>query len=433
MGTKSLIMVMVFNFVFMTMGYNLSRMSTSAYRKYISYYDIEQAQCVTASAANIAVSKVYTDGTTDSHETDFTGGHFSITQTAFEDTLIKLVVDAEYQGIAGRSEVYLARPSFSTYAMFSIRENGIYWITGDTCRGPLHTEDYLYISGEPVFEGYVTTYKGKKLLGTCNPHFIGGYEQGFSQGMPSGLDDAINFGNNGGKKYSANNVWFDFYPDGQVAVREAAGSTPPAMSSATVYHDIDELTANGVVLVQGKEAHVKGNLNGKVTIGCVGTGSKIWIDSSITYQKPPKIWDAVQGKEVTNPECDDMLGLLCDNDITVKLNAEDNYNAPKGVTIHASMMSKNAGSGFGAENYDSRVVGGKLTVVGGIQQYDRKAVGKFSGGAIIHGFQKNYNYDERLKFEAPKGYPLLTKFRVRNWYEQSFIPKKVWEDTTYNY
>lgn len=58
-------------------------------------------------------------------------------------------------------QVELVRRTFAQYGMITnndITDNGspIYWTTGETFYGPLHTNQTLYISGSPVFYGPVT-------------------------------------------------------------------------------------------------------------------------------------------------------------------------------------------------------------------------------------------------------------------------------------
>ena len=60
MGRTSLMMVICFNIVFMTMGFNLSQHASDMYAKYTSYYLTEQAQLAAESAANIAIGGIYT-------------------------------------------------------------------------------------------------------------------------------------------------------------------------------------------------------------------------------------------------------------------------------------------------------------------------------------------------------------------------------------
>jgi hypothetical protein len=115
-----------------------------------------------------------------------------------------------------------------------------------------------------------------------------------------------------------------------------------------------------------------------------------------------------------------MLGIVATNDIQIsqyKEHASAN-GALNNVTIDASLFSQ-IGS-FGAENYDGRANGGTLTVVGGIQQKTRAAVGT-SGTSGQTGFKKDYDWDNNLQSMQPKGYP-KTPFVVQSWVDNTSIP-----------
>jgi len=58
-----------------------------------------------------------------------------------------------------------------------------------------------------------------------------------------------------------------------------------------------------------------------------------------------------------------------------------------------------------------------LNLRGGVQEYQRGAVGMFSGGTITHGFQKNFRYDQRLMVDLPPFYPTTGSYEILSWYE----------------
>ena len=43
----------------------------------------------------------------------------------------------------------------------------------------------------------------------------------------------------------------------------------------------------------------------------------------------------------------------------------------------------------------------KLRVEGAIAQKFRVPVGQFSGSTLLHGYPKNYEYDDRLRYRSP--------------------------------
>ncbi len=109
-----------------------------------------------------------------------------------------------------------------------------------------------------------------------------------------------------------------------------------------------------------------------------------------------------------------MLGICCDNNVIVSDNA-NNDNPATGVTIQASLLCRSGG--LTAENYSTRPFSGTLTLLGGVQQYQRGPVGTSSGPSIVSGFQKNYRYDNRLMIGSPPLYPTTGTYEVLSWYE----------------
>jgi hypothetical protein len=465
MGRTSILLVIAFNITFLMMGSRLSSISSSAYDKYLSYIDIEQAAFATESFANIAISQARMDTAAvvdPTQQISFKNGIYTIAKNAFGTNQFRLTITGESAtGVKDTTWITVGMASFSVYAMYSQSEeiNGtpIYWITGDTCRGPLHTQDFLYVSGRPVFTGMVTTVKGvKKKNSSDDPQFPGGYKEGagVSLILPSELKDVATLGRAATTStgiltdYRGVDTYVQFLRTGQIVVRAAdIGTNPstvwgytssttgtvsnggPAVPKYQVFNSVADLTSTQVFLVEGATLHVKGKLDGRITLGAIdgkktsgtayATGSsKVFIDSSIVCKDEPP------SNQHPDNVSDDMLGIIADNDIHISEGAEDNVSGPEGITIHASILSRTGG--FGAEKYDTRDVGGTLHLIGGIQQKARDPVGTFSNGVINHGFQKDYDYDTRLVTQSPAGYPPVTNYLVQNYIDYTKIPDSFW-------
>jgi hypothetical protein len=346
--------------------------------------------------------------------------------------------------------------SFAQYVFYSVNEQSINWMDNEVCRGRLHTQDYLYVSGHPLFKGKVTTKKGIK-----NVSGSGTYEQGNSYAdisIPTDLAALKSYGvaAAGGKFYNGLDVYVEFLASGQVTVRTAPANTgilttggtkagdvwAYSTSSSTImttakyggaqaqkcstYANVAALTSSGVLLVQNGELHVKGVLNGQITLGCIdslksngtNTGlSSVWLDGSITYNQLPPC------SQFPTRTSDDMLGIVATNNIMIS--QYNNHASASGelnnVTLDASLFSQTGG--FGAENYNSRPNDGTLHIVGGIQQNTRSAVGTGSGTT---GFTKDYDWDDNLVRMQPKGYP-KTPFVVQSWVDNTSIPSRFWD------
>jgi hypothetical protein len=188
-----------------------------------------------------------------------------------------------------------------------------------------------------------------------------------------------------------------------------------------VYNTISDLTSSGVLLLNGSsptsngDLHVKGVLDGQITLGNIGKGD-VYIDSSLTYHTPAP---TALNPTLVTPQ--DLLGIVANNNIWITDNANNN-NASNGVEVDASMYCLNGG--FGAQNYNGRGYDGVLKVVGGIQEKARNAVGQ--PGPPILGFLKDYEYNLNLQYVTPKGYP-TTNFAIKNWVDSTLISNSFWQ------
>lgn len=486
MGRTSILMIIVFNMTFMFMGYRLSTASAKAYEKYCGYIDVEQAGLALESAANVAISNALLTPSPAGDTTLCTNDAFGkarftiyrrlkynavgdrdgdslLIRGAYPLTNSINLLTGKVDSIICNTSVRVKGNAFAQYVFYSMNEQSINWMDGEICRGRLHTQDYLYIMGHPEFVGKVTTKKGVKIL-SGSPTYDNG-ESYADISIPTTLDDLNKYGAvaGGGKFYDGLDVYVEFLTDGSVTVRTAPANTgtttsgPSSTDAAnvwayttnstlvtskysggtpspkcTTYASVAALTSSGVLLVENGELHVKGTLNGQITLGCVDTSrivsgnpvnsglSSVWIDGSITYNQLPPC------SQYPSRTSDDMLGIVATNNIMVSqyTNHDDTQAELANVTLDASMFSQTGG--FGAENYDSRGNDGKLTIVGGIQQKTRNAVGTNSGSSSQTGFRKDYDWDNNLMSFQPKGYP-KTPFVVQSWVDNTTIPDSFWQ------
>jgi hypothetical protein len=471
MGRNSLILVIAFNITFMMMGFRTSKVTSTAYEKYSSYAAIEQASLAVESGANIAISNAFFDplSTIPNANISFPSpgkGTIQIIKTPILEAVsgftlgYNLTVNGSCNIISGpggndavtsQTSIQVQGNSFSQYVMYSVTENvggtsdPIYWMDGEVCRGPLHTQDNLYINGDPRFEGKVTIFKKLQKESGSNPNFVLGYMEGVNITIPTDLNDLKTLGA-AGANYTGVKVFVQFQADGKVTVKTTpatstldgwaqtgTGYSVGTIKACTTYASIAALTSSGVLLVNGSELHVKGVLNGRITLGAVGAGSIVMLDSSVVYQQPPPT--SVSPANVS----DDLLGIVSENDIRITDTAHpsktsgspnnytpannNNNNKTQGVTIDGSMFSQKGG--FGAENYDTRGDCGIIRIHGGIQQQGRDPVGR-TNGSDFDGFKKDYAFDNRLYTDRPIGYP-TTPYLVQNWRDSTNIPNSFWE------
>jgi hypothetical protein len=110
--------------------------------------------------------------------------------------------------------------------------------------------------------------------------------------------------------------------------------------------------------------------------------------------------------------------------VVIKEDGEDTAQAIRnnGITIHASIMAaSNDNATFSVETALVEGVAGssgrKINLLGGIIQYRRGVVGKFTAAGLTQGFQKNYRYDTRLWYMAPPSFPLALNMKTKSWRE----------------
>ncbi len=330
-------------------------------------------------------------------------------------TQVRVTAIGNYNSLTDTVVVLLTRPSFSRYAYFTNNENGIYFQTGDTVRGPAHTNGYFYMSGNPVFLGKVTShliysagspYYINPSVPSTSPVFSGGTEwQVPTLTMPTEIpQDLIDASQAGGIYINNVYAWVEFQSDGTVKIAAKSTSSPPAPGDYTTYN---LSSINGVIYVRyttytRPTVFTKGTVNGRVTLASSGT---IKVTDNLVCQDNP----------VTNPASDDMIGITAAKNIIVTNNLADQDR-----TIQASIMTMNATAStttnFYVENYSAARYG-RLHLYGGLIQQARGAVGLTGTEVTRKGYLKDYRWDSRLQDMAPPYFPMLFVLRKIAWWD----------------
>jgi len=407
MGRAALIMVMGFSTALLMIGSNISRVSSSAMDNYLGYYNSSMAHNIAAAGTNMAARALWENFAWRGGfgNKSFGGGTFSTQVTDFGINQIKVATTSSFMGHASTVAVLLQPSSFSRFGYYSNIEGDIWWITGDTVWGPMHTQDNLRVAGTPVFMQRTTSLKNiiyKTSSTVDKPKFLGGYESGVSVSLPSNLDPLLTAANNGGKLFTGpDSVYIEFKGNGNVKWKQG-------VSSSWSEEPLSTFAPNGVIYANGTNVHTWGTVNGRVTLGAGGTtGSNtrgnIFLDNDLVYEQNPLLGPS-----------DDVCGLVAENNILITSNTDNNAND---FNLHASCFSRSGG--FTAEKYSSRGVEGRIKLLGGIQQNKRGAVGTFSGTPPVlqNGFLKNYLYDDRLMFDAPPFFPTTGNYEIVSWFE----------------
>lgn len=405
MGRLSLILVVSFAIIAGGLKLNHSRLSREAQQISNEQYLEAATRNITTSTVNLCLQEL---GQSFGWKTGFSNvsigcgsGSASVEDATDDSTIewnqVKITATGSYMGKTHNAVVTVRQTPYSEFAYFTDSEPPIYFVTGDTLLGPIHTNGQFHMWGNPVFYGLVSSV-GNHWVGAGNPQFKAGTNFGCEE-IPLPVDMSIIQGKaqSGGILFQGETN-IEFQSDGTFdwEVFHIVSKTPVVDSSGTI--DID--ATNGVIASSNSaDIHLKGTLDGRVT---VLSDANIWIEDDIVYVADP----------LTDPNSDDILGLIAMEDVIVADNAANNQDCQ----IYATIMALD--KSFKVDNYGAGRPRGTLTVVGGIIQKMRGPVGTaWWNGTIRSGFQKHYTYDMRFKSNAPPFYPILRRTSVVSWYE----------------
>jgi hypothetical protein len=412
-GKGAIIVVFGFVLAFSTFQIKMSNNVLATSDNFTNNYMDALIHETAVSAMNMAVNKVWDqDVTADtfSLSQNHCNAQVEIGQTGPDTVRVKVVTwgqayDPEQQNFVSKADSITAYFGFtmpySRFFWFTNNEGNVYWTTGDTVWGPMHTNTVVKTWDSPVFYGKVTAKAGINPDPT-SPHnkaeFNGGWEIGVENEVPtdfSVLQNAAVSGNGGAavntKCLYDKKVTFEFLADGNV-IRTVQGDPPDTVK-------VSDIAPTGAIW-STEEVRVKGVFNGAMTIY---SDDNIFIDDDLVYADNPLV----------NKNSDDILGLVAKNDVLVTDNAANNSDC----NVQACIMAVKGS--WGAENYASRPVAGVLRFTGSIVQDNRGPVGTFSYGAgIKSGFSKRYYFDERLSKMSPPNYPYLRDaMHLLSWWE----------------
>lgn len=414
-GRASVIMVLGFAAIFAMIQYRLSEIGTEAADNMIGYHEEMARHNVAVAGANLGLAVLYQNPTLRGVLADnvpYYGGTFNVRFDSIKTDTFRLRARGYYQGEEDTVIVYLSgknKQTFSIFAYMTNIEGNIWWITGDTVWGQLHTNDRLQIYGSPVFMEKVTTVKGfypAPGAGSNKAIFKDGYETGVApKSFPSDISELKNAAQTGGY-YSTTEVWIKLDPksggnnDGKVYVYNNAAMAPANLIDSV---NISNPLFNGV-FYSTQIVHMQGTLDGKLT---VVSGNQIYLDDNVVYERPP-----VKGDPSAT---DDLLGIVSENNVYVTDNVPNTTSIEINGTIFTRMGS------FTAQNYNTRPASGIIKLTGGLVQAQRGPVGTFSMGKIKTGFLKRYYFDERL------GDPLVRPPLFPGYYSKTLRVVSWWE------
>ena len=415
-GRAILFLVIGFSVLLLITEKNIGVASNRAVDNMAYYYENMNVHNIAVSGANVAANQFFLDPTWTAgfNSVPFAGGSYTVTvniiNAATNTRQIRSV--GYYMGFTDTVLVTLKPSGFSKFAYYSVSEgtNPTYWITGDTVWGPLHSQDKLTISGDPVFEGKVTTLTHFVTKGYSNPEFNGGYQSGVDMPMPpNGTANLKSLADNGGADFTGHDTVYVKFAGDSIKYKYSYGSSYTSVLASV-------FAPNGAIFATGANLRLQGTVAGQYSIGAsqittgsgphaIKTGGNIYLDDNIVYKTDPR----------SNPGSTDLLGIVAQNNVFVSDNLANSTN----INIDASIYAETGG--FGAQDYNTRPLSGTINLYGGVQQNGRIPVGDYvtngSNLYLVSGFLKNYRYDKRLLTIAPPGYPFTGMFEIVSWYE----------------
>lgn len=401
-GKASIFLVLGFSGIFLLISSSLLSFGSSSVDIYVNYYSETSAGNIAVSGANLACNALYFSPTWNSGYSNlpYQGGILNVSLSTLTGGNKKITSVGKFNGIEKKVEVVMQPSSFAKFGYYSsLLAGNIFFLTGDTVWGPFHTQGKLNVKGSPVFMGKASARLGLRLAdNNSNPKFYGGFESGVDIPLPDQTNTLLADASAGGKLFSASTVEMEFIADGTVKYRQNNGSW--------ITESLTSLAPNGVIMVDRGTLRLKGTVKGKITVGVTkssgaGTG-RVFIDGDLKYSTDP-----------TQPNCEDMLGIVATSDVLIA----DNAANKNGVTIHASIMC--LGGGLGAENYSTIPYSGSLNLFGGIIAKEAAPIAVYNSqtGQVTNGYNKNFRYDERFRVGSPPSFPKTGNFEIISWHE----------------
>ena len=253
----------------------------------------------------------------------------------------------------------------------------------------MHTNAHYHISGDPVFDGPVTSHDNfiDYMHGgppNDNPDFRQGIELGVSEVSTTHLHAGrlrVASAAPGGLLLQGDTTAV-LLPDGTMDV-----------TNAGVEQNMP-IPGNGALFVDNGDLTISGTLNGRMTAGSSGD---IIIPDNLLYNTDPAV----------DPASNDMLGLISETNVII------GSAAPHDVSIYASIAATgvatatDADGSFTVENWWVGPPKGLLTIYGGLIQIRRGPVGTFnpSNNSQVSGYNKDYRYDSRARYSPPNWFP----------------------------
>jgi hypothetical protein len=454
-GKASLIIVLGFATIFGYINFNMTRLTTTAVENMVGYNEIAMSRNMASAGANIGLAvltyKQYPHNNRVLSAKRFTSGPFA--GCSYVVRIDSLSVPRPHLVLKSASTctTYLYRNaartipyvitdsvivrfdydrkySFASFGWMSQQEGNVFFTAGDTLWGKVHSNDNIHINQNPVFWGKVTTSHNFDPKNN-NGVFKAGKQSGVAEiPFPNDLSELQSNATNLVASRTLQ-LYVELMP-GSTSTNDgyAAISTGGFMGAGgTLVQNLALSDVANNVIYSSLDVHVKGILDGRLTIG---SGDDVMIEGSTTYESYPDAYHRDPALDDPNAEAlllaqnqtKDMLGLV----------ATDNVEIPSGkgnITIHGSIFAKDGS--FTADDWNCGHAEGRINLIGSICQNERGAVGQTNG----NGYKKSYRFDPRFEDQFsedasmhPPAFPSYyqpSNVTIQNWWEKPREPLNV--------
>jgi type II secretory pathway pseudopilin PulG len=318
----------------------------------------------------------------------------------------------------------------------------------DVVEGPFHTNDTILVSGNPRWtEEATTSWTGdgtKHWKGSGSPEFVVGGDAAYRTplNMPASNDkikaQADPLINGQGCMY-VGPTYIELEGDQmRVTSRATDEPNPPGTTVCETDGDPQPIPENGVVYVRNAassepnsseepphpyeprdssferragDVYVEGTLDGRLTIAAE---RNVILVGDVEY---------AGGRSASS---DDMLGLVANNFVEIYhpvtaggVNIPFRPDGEVWTDVHIDAALLSVAHSFRVQNHDKGALLGKIDLHGAMAQIFRGPVGSFNPdtNTAIHGYAKDYKYDDRLRYTSPPHYidPVSAAWSVATW------------------
>ena len=271
MGGKAILLVVLgFSLIFLVMESNIITTSGRTVDNMTDYYTSTNTHNIAVAGANVGANQVFLDPTWTAgyNNISFEKGSYSVSVAiinAFENVR-RITSVGTFNGRSDTVQITLKPSSFSKFAYYSAFEgtSTIYWVTGDTVWGPMHTQDKITISGAPVFNGKVTTKEHIVTKGWSDPQFNGGFETGVDLPIPpDGTANLKAMADAGGVDITGQDTVYMIFAGDSIKYKYSYASNYTSVLAST-------FSPNGAIFATDAILRIQGTVKGQYSIGCSG-------------------------------------------------------------------------------------------------------------------------------------------------------------------